>query len=134
MKLKNPFMPILFAVFVASIFLSGCAPQQHVSEVKHVSEAEYQEYVQKYPEMGEKVKKGLLTKDGAYALRNIAPQMQIMNQFVANVDAKSTEINARHIPKAEKRKLISEYMRQNQQRYVDAANEAGKAAELQNKN
>ncbi len=135
MKSNNLSVPISLIVLAASIFLPGCAQQQHIPEGKHISEAKYQEYIQKYPEMGEKVKKGSLTKDAAYSLRNIAPQMKIMNQFEDNVEAKSAEINARHIPKSEKHRLIMQYMKQNQQRYVDAANEAGKeAARSQSKN
>jgi len=131
MKLSTSTPSLLLTVFVLSALLVGCGARQQVSS--HVSDADYSRYVQRYPKMGDSVKRGFLSKDAAYSLRNIAPQRQIMDQFVAKVEAKRTEINARHIPEAEKRRLIREYMRQNQMRYINAANAAGKQAEQEEK-
>ena len=130
MRLKSLFLLSLFAVFAASLSFLGCASRQHTAEAQqHVSEKDYKNYVHKYPEMDEAVKQGSLTKDAAYALRNIAPQQKIMSQFEARVEAKSAEVNAMHIPKAEKRKIMSEYIQKNQMFYVNAANAAGKSAQ-----
>ena len=56
-----------------------------------------------------------------------------MDQYVSSVMAKEKEIYARHIPAAEKRRLIMEYKRQNEMRYINAANAAGKQAEQEEK-
>ena len=104
--------------------------RKHTADARqHVSGGDYESYVQKYPEMGEAVKHGKLSKDSAYALRNFAPQQKIMSQFEALVEARSAEIRAMHIPKAEKHRLMAEYIQQNQMRYVNAANAAGESAE-----
>ena len=130
MGLKILFPLALLAVPTISLSLFGCAARQHTAEAQqHVSEKAYESYVQKYPEMGEAVKQGRLSKDAAYSLRNIAPQQKIMSQFVALVDARAVEVHAMHISKAEKHRLMVEYIQQNQMRYVNAANAAGKAAE-----
>lgn len=120
---------------VLSVLLTGCASRQeapsHVSS--HVSDAEFSRYVQKYPKMGESVRQGHLTKDAAYALRLMAPQRQVMDEFKSKVAARAVEINTMHISEAKKSQLIREYIDQNQVKYINAANTAGKQAEQEEK-
>jgi hypothetical protein len=117
---------ILFVTFLTSTLLVGCT-QQH-SSTSHVSDADYNRYAKKYPKMGESVNQGRLTKDSAYALRNFAPQEVIMDQYMADIEKKSTEINAKNISATEKHRLIVEYIHNVNAKYVDAANAAGKRA------
>ena len=120
-----------FIAFVLALSLAGCGSRQKATS--RVSDAEFARYVQKYPKMGESVRKGYLSKDAAYSLRVTAPQEQIMDQYRSDVTTKAIEISARHIPVAEKHRLVREYMRQNEMRYVNAANAAGKQAEQEEK-
>ena len=131
MKLTTTTLAFSFIALVLALSLAGCGSRQKATS--HVSDAEFARYVQKYPKMGEAVRKGYSTKDAAYSLRVDAPQEQIMDQYRSSVTAKGIEISARHIPVAEKHRLIREYMRQNEMRYVNAANAAGKQAEQEEK-
>lgn len=131
MKLTTTTPALPFIVLALALSLAGCGWRQ--KSTSRVPDAEFARYVQKYPKMGEAVRKGYLSKDAAYSLRVTAPQEQIMDQYKSNVTAKGIEISARHIPVAEKHRLIREYMRQNEMRYVNAANAAGKQAEQEEK-
>ena len=127
MKSTLSFSSVILIASAIPALLAGCAPRQQAKS--HVSETEFSRYAQKYPDMGNSVKQGYLTKDAAYSLRYIAPQQKIMYEFTDKVEAKRVEINAMHIPKSEKRRLYLEYIRQNQPRYIDAANAAGRQAQ-----
>lgn len=131
MKSTILFSSFLLITSAIPVLLSGCAPRQqaqpHTSA--YVSEAEFSRYIQKYPEMGKSVRQGYLSKDAAYSLRYIAPQQKIMDQFTDKVEARRVEVNAMHISNIKKRWLVLEFIRQNQARYVDTANAAGRQAQ-----